>query len=82
MALSETFEGYLPSRHPRRLARERKRYQHARLTFQAWDTVVRELQERADRLAELDQTAEVTADLVSVCRLIADVRREWQREDT
>jgi len=73
MALSTTPDGYLPSRHPKR-----KRYHRPALTFQAWDTVVRELAERRDRLSAEPSAVNVVLDLD---RLIASLRHEWQMED-
>jgi len=72
MALSMTPDGYLPSRHPR------KRYHQPALTFQAWDTVVRELAERRDRLSAEPSAVNVVSDLE---KLIAGLRHEWQTED-
>ena len=70
MALSSTPNGYLPSRRPRRLSHK------------AWDTVVRELQARAERLAELPHDNEhARLRLEQVCGAIIDIRREWQRGD-
>lgn len=59
-----------------------KRYAHPTLTFKAWDTVVRELIERRDALAQgllsIDSAGKRQAyrEVVSTLEFI---RREWQR---
>lgn len=91
MALSTTPNGYLPTRHPKRLARvydigasnERENDEpkpEPTLTYDAWDTVVRELQDKAARLAERDITPDVQRQLEDLCRLIADVQRVWTED--
>ena len=51
-------------------------------TDAAWETVLRELQDRADRLAELPHDNEhARLRLEQVCGAIIDLRREWQRGD-
>ncbi len=51
-----------------------KRYQHAGLTFQAWDTVVRELLERADRTTDPTRKAQLL-------QRVADIRQEWGEQE-
>ncbi len=65
-----------------------KRYHHKRYTFQAWDTVVRELQEKRTRILELDTPANrgiVTAVdreahaiiLAQLQTLVTSLQTEW-----
>lgn len=64
----------------------RKRYHHARLTFKAWDTVVRELAERAEDVSCDQQgwpTAEADTKRARLRSLIEGLREVWteERED-